>query len=173
TRDVVGRRFITAVASRFAPAIRAPIADLPRPFLFACALAVYVCLAAWHQAASLPLGDQVHYLLATDRLAHGSFDASIDPGLFRKLTTIDPSEADVATHVVNAPAGPRTVQGYALPLLLLPGWLIVGRFGAELVVALAAAWAATMTAPILRDTVADARPRRWLWAMTAFLPPPL
>src|SRR5437879_5208281 len=171
TRDVVGLLFITAVAARFAPPILEAIADPPWSFLFACALAVYVCLAAWHQAASLPLGDQVHYLLATDRLAHGSLDASIDAGLFRRLTTIDPSEADVATHVVNAPVGPRTVQGYALPLLLLPGWIVAGRFGAEIVVAVAAAWAAAMTALILRDTIASARLRGWVLAMTAFLPP--
>src|SRR5438552_3739115 len=171
TRDVIGLLFISAVVARFAPAILAAIADPPWPFLFACALAVYVCLAEWHQAASLPLGDQVHYLLATDRLAHGSLDVSIDPGLFRKLTTIDPSDADVPTHVVNAPAGPRTVQGYALPLLLLPGWIVAGRFGAELVVALAAAWAAAMTALVLRDTVANVRLRGWVSAMTAFLPP--
>src|SRR5439155_12723243 len=86
TRDVVGILFITAVAARFAPAILAAIADPPWPFLFACVLAVYVCLAVWHQAASLPLGDQVHYLLATVRLEHGSLDATIDPGLFRSLT---------------------------------------------------------------------------------------
>jgi hypothetical protein len=170
-RDVIGLLFVAAVVIRFAPALLASAADAPWPCLAALAFAVYACLAAWHQAASLPLGDQVHYLLATDRLAHGSLDATIDPGLFRKLATIDPSEADVATHVVNAPAGPRTVQGYALPLLLLPGWLIGGRFGAELVVALAAAWAAAMTALILRDTIADARLRGWAWAMTAFLPP--
>src|SRR5207302_4242657 len=145
--------------------------DRPWSFHLACGLAVYMCLATWHQAASLPLGDQVHYLLATDRLAQGSFDATIDPGLYRKLTTIDPTEADVATHVVNVPAGARTVQGYALPLLLLPGWVAVGRFGVELVVALAAAWAATMTALILRDTVADPRLRYWVWAMTAFFAP--
>src|SRR5207302_3415407 len=145
--------------------------DRPWSFHLACGLAVYMCLATWHQAASLPLGDQVHYLLATDRLAQGSLDATIDPGLFRKLTTLDPTDADVATHVVNVPAGSRTVQGYALPLLLLPGWVAAGRFGAELVVALAAALAATMTYLILRDTVADMRLRGWVWAMTAFLAP--
>src|SRR5207249_6224786 len=139
--------------------------------VFALAFAAYAFLAGWHQVASLPLGDQVHYLLMTDRLAHGSLDATIDPGLFRKLTTIDPGDPDIATHVVNAPAGPRTVQGYALPLLLIPGWIAAGRFGAELVVALAAACAAAMTALILRDTVADAHLRGWVWAMTTFLAP--
>src|SRR5439155_11575659 len=49
SRDVVGLWFITAVAARFAPAVLAAVADLPWPFLFAGALAVYVCLAAWHQ----------------------------------------------------------------------------------------------------------------------------
>jgi hypothetical protein len=170
-RDVIGLLFVAAVVIRFAPAFFARVVDAPWPYLAALALGAYACLAAWHQPASLPLGDQVHYLLATDRLAHGSLDATIDPALFRKLTTIDPSEADVATHVVNAPAGPRTVQGYTLPLLLNPGWTLAGRFGSEVVVALAAALAAAMTALILRDTVADARLRGWVWAMTAFLPP--
>jgi hypothetical protein len=171
-QDIIGMLLVAAFAIRFAPVVSlASRNEVGWPLLFALVLVVNGLLAGWHQVASLPLGDQVHYLLATDRLAHGSIDATIDPGLFRKLTTIDPSEADVATHVVNAPAGPRTVQGYALPLLLLPGWLIAGRFGAELVVALAAAWAAAMTALILRDTVTDARLRGWVWAMTAFLPP--
>src|SRR5205807_3010029 len=153
---VIGLLFIASVARRFAPGVwLATNTGVALPLLFVLTVGTYASLAAWHQAASLPLGDQVHYLLATDRLAHGSLDASIDPGLFRKLTTIDPSEADVATHVVNAPAGPRTVQGYALPLLLLPGWVLAGRFGAEIVVALAAAWVAAMTALILRDTIAS------------------
>jgi hypothetical protein len=171
-RDLVGVLYVAAIAVRFGPAsVIAVTREFVLPLLLACALAVYSSLVVWHQAASLPLGDQVHYLLATDRLARGSLDATIDPVLFRKLTTIDPSDADVATHVVSAAAGPRTVQGYALPLLLLPGWLVAGRFGAELVVALAAAWAAAMTALILRDTVASTRLRGWVWAMTAFLPP--
>jgi hypothetical protein len=63
------------------------------------------------------------------------------------------------------------VQGYALPVLLLPGWILAGRFGTELIVAIAAAWAAAMTALILRDTVASARVHGWVWAMTTFLPP--
>src|SRR5207253_2420250 len=171
-RDVVGLLFIASVALRFAPGVwLATNAEAALPFLVLVTVGAYASVAAWHQAASLPLGDQIHYVLATDRLAHGSLDATIDPALFRKLTTIDPTEADVATHVVNVPAGARTVQGYALPLLLLPGWVAAGRFGAELVVALAAAWAATMTYLILRDTVADARLRGWVWAMTAFFAP--
>src|SRR5438477_1436794 len=169
-RELVGLIVILVIGLRLAPAFAlSPIR--PSSFIFALVFATYALLAGWHQAASLPLGDQVHYLLASDRLAHGSLDATIDPGLFRKLTTLDPTDADVATHVVNAPLGARTVQGYAIPLLLIPGWVAAGRFGAELVVALAAAWAATMTALILRDTVADPRLRGWVWAMTAFFAP--
>jgi len=169
-RELVGLIVILVIGLRLAPAFAlSPIR--PSSFIFALVFATYALLAGWHQAASLPLGDQVHYLLASDRLAHGSLDATIDPGLFRKLTTLDPTDADVATHVVNVPAGARTVQGYAIPVLLIPGWMAAGRFGAELVVALAAAWAATMTALILRDTVANPRLRGWVWAMTAFFAP--
>jgi hypothetical protein len=171
-RDVAGVLLVVVVAIRFAPPVLLSLrGEATWAVLFALALSVYAASAGWHQVASLPLGDQVHYLLAADRLAHGSLDATIDPPLFRKLTTIDATDSDVATHVVNVPAGPRTVQGYAIPLLLIPGWVAAGRFGAELVVALAAAWAATMTALILRDTVADARLRGWVWAMTAFFAP--
>jgi hypothetical protein len=170
-RDVAGVLLVAAVAIRFAPAVWLLASHSRSAVPIVLAFAVYAALAGWHQVASLPLGDQVHYLLASDRLAHGSLDATIDPALFRKLTTIDPTDADVATHVVNIPGGPRTVQGYAIPLLLIPGWLAAGRFGAELVVALAAAWAATMTALILLDTVVDARLRGRVWAMTAFFAP--
>lgn len=169
-RDLIGLFFIAFVALRFLPLAFAA-SQLPYAFLFLLAFAVYASFVAWHQVASLPLGDQVHYLLATDRLTHGSLDATLDPELFRRLTTIDPTDADVATHVVNAPAGARTVQGYAIPLLLIPGWVAAGRLGAELVVALAAAWAATMAALILRDTVGDAQLHGWVWAMSAFLAP--
>src|SRR5437660_12559946 len=133
-RDVIGLLFIAAVALRFIPGVwLATDALVALPLLFVLTFGTYASLAAWHQAASLPLGDQVHYLLATDRLAHGSLDATIDPTLFRKLTTLDPTDADVATHVVSLPAGVRTVQGYAISLLLIPGWVAAGRFGAELV----------------------------------------
>src|SRR5207245_10734010 len=71
--------------------------------------------------------------------------------------------------VFNSPLGPRAIQGYAVPLLLLPGWLAAGRFGAELVVAIFAALAAVATALILRDTIASAGIRGAAWAMTAFL----
>src|SRR5205807_10103060 len=165
---VVGLLFIASVTLRFAPGgWLATNTGVALPLLFVLTVGTYASLAAWHQAASLPLGDQVHYVLAADRLAHGSLDATIDLALFRKLTTIDPTDADVATHVVSVPAGTRTVQGYAIPLLLIPGWTAAGRFGADLVVALAAAWAATMTALIVRDTVAEGRLRGWASAMTA------
>src|SRR5438046_2630555 len=120
---------------------------------------------------ALPLGDQVHYLLVADRLAHGSVDATLDADLFRRLSTLTASDFDSATHVFNTPLGPRAIQGYALPLLLLPGWLAAGRFGAEVVVAIFGALSAVATALILRDTIASARLRGAVWAMTTFLVP--
>src|SRR4029077_8843835 len=121
-------------------------------------------LAAWHQAASLPLGDQVHYLLIADRLPPPARPATIHAALFRRLTTLTASDFDSVTHLFNTPLGPREIQGYAIPLLLLPGWLAAGRFGAELVVALFAALASVATALILRDTIANVRLRGAVWA---------
>jgi hypothetical protein len=171
-REYVGVLLVLALAIRIAPAVLGCVeADQPLPLVFATAFTVYATLAAWHQAAALPLGDQVHYLLVADRLAHGSADATIDANLFRRLSTLTASDFDTATHVFNTPLGPRAIQGYSIPLLLLPGWLAGGRLGAELVVAVFAALASVATAMILRDTIASTRLRGAVWAMTTFLAP--
>ena len=171
-REYIGVLFVVALAVRIAPAALACVEDdRPLPLAFATAFTAYAALAAWHQAAALPLGDQVHYLLVADRLAHGTVDATIDPDLFRRLSTLTASAFDSATHLFNTPLGPRAIQGYAIPLLLLPGWLAAGRFGAELVVAFFAALASVATALILRDPIASVRLRGAVWAMTTFLAP--
>ncbi|HEY8825439.1 MAG TPA: hypothetical protein VIP07_11185 [Candidatus Limnocylindria bacterium] len=171
-REYIGVLFVLALAVRIAPAVIACVeGDRPLWLVFATAFTAYAALAAWHQAAALPLGDQVHYLLVADRLAHGTVDATIDADLFRRLTTLTPSDFDSVTHIFNTPLGPREIQGYAVPLLLLPGWLAAGRLGAELVVAFFAALASVATALILRDTIASVRLRGSVWAMTTFLAP--
>src|SRR5438477_11454446 len=171
-REYVGVLFVLALAVRIAPAVLACVeADRSLALVFATAFTAYAALAAWHQAAALPLGDQVHYLLVADRLAHGSVDATLDADLFRRLSTLTASDFDSATHVFNTPLGPRAIQGYALPLLLLPAWLAAGRLGAEVVVAVFGALAAVATALIVRDTIASARVRGAVWAMTTFLVP--
>jgi hypothetical protein len=171
-REFVGVLFVLGLTIRVAPAVIGCVAaDRSVPLVFATAFTAYAALAAWHQASALPLGDQVHYLLVADRLAHGTADATIDADLFRRLSTLTASDFDSATHVFNTPLGPRAVQGYAVPLLLVPGWLAAGRFGAELVVAIFAAVASVATALILRDTIASGRLRGAVWAMTTFLAP--
>ena len=171
-REYIGVLFVLALAVRVAPAAIACVeGDRPLWLVFATTFTVYGALAAWHQAAALPLGDQVHYLLVADRLAHGTVDATIDAELFRRLSTLTASDFDTATHVFNTPLGPRAIQGYAIPLVLLPGWLAAGRFGAELVVAFFAALASVGTALILRDTIPSVRLRGVTWALTTFLAP--
>ena len=170
-REYVGVLFVIALAVRVAPAAIACVETLSPPLVFGTAFVAYAALAAWHQAAALPLGDQVHYLLVADRLAHGSVDATIDPDLFRRFSTLTASDFDSATHVFNTPLGPRAIQGYGIPLVLVPGWLVAGRLGAELVVALFGALASVATALILRDTIASSRLRGAVWAMTTFLAP--
>jgi hypothetical protein len=171
-RDTVGLFFVLAVALRIAPAAWwAMRFGAPPLFVFALCLAFYAPLAGWRVAASLPLGDQVFYLLSAERLAHGSLDASIDAHRFFELLGIQPQPVDAATHVADAPAGPRLVQGYALPALLAPGWLIGGEVGATLVIALFAAWTATQTWLMLGETVPDQRAARTTWALAAFCAP--
>jgi len=171
-RDTVGLVLVVAVALRLVPAAWWTVRfGAPPLFVFALCLAFYAPLAGWRVAASLPFGDQVFYLLSSEKLAHGSLDATIDPDRFFELLAVRPQPVDAATHVADAPAGPRLLQGYALPALLAPGWVIGGEVGATLVVALFAAWTATQTWLLLGETVRDRRVARATWALVAFCAP--
>jgi hypothetical protein len=181
SRDLSGVIAVAIVAVRLAPAAWALVSGAaPAWVALVVAFGGYAALGAWLPVASLPLGDQVHYLLVADRLAHGDIDLAIDAAKFTSLLGIPPSASDVATHVADTLLGPRPVQGYTLPLLILPGWVLAGRSGVEIVMALVAAWTSYVTLLILRDLgqrVAlppSATPRDaigWTWLMaTAFAP---
>jgi hypothetical protein len=171
-RDALGLVLVLLIVTRLAsPAWWALRHGAPPLFFFALCLSFYAPLAGWRVASSLPLGDQVFYLLSAERLAHGSLDATIDPARFFQLLGIEPQSIDTATHVAAAPAGPRLVQGYALPALLAPGWLAGGEVGATLVIAIFAAWAATQAWLLVGETVPDARVARATAALVAFCAP--
>ena len=171
-RDTVGLVFVLLLAARLAPAGWWTIRHgAPPLFVLALCFSLYAPLAGWRVAASLPLGDQVFYLLSAEKLAHGSLDASIDPTRFFELLGIPPQPIDTATHVADTPAGPRLVQGYALPALLAPGWLLGGEVGATLVIALLAAWTAMQTWLLLGESVPDARVARLTFALVACCAP--
>src|SRR6266508_2180283 len=169
TRDLGGVFVVLIVAIRLAPAALAIVSGrAPAWLALVVAFGGYAALAAWLPVASLPLGDQIHYLRVADRLQHGSFDASIDPDAFMRTLGIPASPTDAATHVAASPMGPRPIQGYVLPLLILPGWALAGRLGAGIVLALAAAWTSYQTLLILRDLL-PARPRAvgWTWLIAS------
>ncbi len=174
-RDVAGIVFILAVAVRFAPpALAVAAGDAPGWLVAAASFGVYASVGAWLQVSALLHGDQAHYVMAADLLGRGSIDAGRaygDATLFRTLAGTDISAADLATHVIRAPAGLRLVQGYALPALLVPGWVLLGRIGEHLTVALIAALASWQVYELLRDTVSRPRLRGAVWAGAAFLPP--
>jgi len=172
SRDAIGLILVLAVAARLVPSVWWVMRfSAPPLFIFALCLAFYAPLAGWRVAASLPFGDQVFYLMSADRVAHGSLDATIDPTSFRSLVGVDPAPVDAATHVAGALAGPRLVQGYALPALLAPGWMLAGQLGATIVVAIFAAWAAMQTWLLLGETIADRRAAGITWALMAFCAP--
>ena len=174
SRDAIGLLFVLAVVVRLAPSALEFVAeDRGAPAAFALALAVYAPLAAWVTVSAAPYGDQIHYLLAADRLAHGSLDATIDAPLFRVLIGAEPGPLDTETHVVPAPAGPRSVQGPLLPALLLSGWALAGRLGAHLVVAVVAALAAAQLWLLLRESTRPGRAREVTWLAASFLAPAL
>jgi len=171
-RDAIGLAAMLILAVRLVPAAWWTIRfGAPPLFVFALCLSAYGGIATWRVAASLPLGDQVFYLLAADRLTHGDLDATIDPARFQELVGIPPQPSDVPMHVANAPVGPRQIQGYVLSALIVPGWVVAGQLGATLVIAALAAWAALQTWLLLGETVPDARIARATWALFALLAP--
>jgi len=176
-RDVVGLVFVVVVAARVAPWVWwAMRHGVPPAYVFALAFAFYAPLVGWRVAASLPFGDQVFYLLSADRLVHGSLDATIDPKHFFEILGIAPTPADTVTHVVDTPVGPRLIQGYALPAILAPGWLIGAETGAAIIIALFAAWASMQTWLLLSETGPPTAPgalrvERIAWALVTFCAP--
>lgn len=173
TRDLGGVMAVAVVVVRLAPGALAVVAGrAPAWLALVVAFGGYAALAAWLPVASLPLGDQIHYLLVADRLGHGGLDATIDDGLFLRTLGIPPSPDDAATHVAATPLGPRPVQGYAMPLLVLPGWALAGRLGAGLVIAAVAAWTSFQTYLILRDVCGPrSRAAGWTWLIASALAP--
>src|SRR5262249_35163790 len=111
----------------------------------------YMATAAWLPVASAPFGDQVHYLVVADRLAHGSIATPADPQLFTDMIGVPPSAADGATPLRVTSVGPRPIQGYALALAITPGWMLLGRLGVGLVLAIIGAWVSFVTFLILHD----------------------
>ena len=172
SRDIAGLVLVGVVVLRLMPAAWWTIRyGAPTLLVFALCLAFYAPLAGWRVAASLPLGDQVFYVLSAEKITRGSLDATIDPRRFYELIGVDPQPVDSATHVAATPAGPRLVQGYALPAILVPGWLLGGEVGATLVIAFFAAWTATQTWLLLGETVGDRPASRVAWALTTFCAP--
>jgi hypothetical protein len=159
SRDLLGVFVVVIAIVRLAPGALAVVSGrAPRWLAFLVSLGGYAAMAAWLPVASLPFGDQIHYLLVADHLAQGTAVPLIDVRLFTEMLGFPPSATDAATHVALTPAGLRPIQGYALPLLILPGWALAGRTGAGMMVALAAAWTSYQTLSILRDLL-PARPR--------------
>src|SRR5690348_8162151 len=83
TRDLAGVVAVAILAARLAPGTLAVVsARAPVWLAFVVAAGGYTAMAAWLPVASAPFGDQVHYLLVADRLAHGSIATPPDVRLF-------------------------------------------------------------------------------------------
>jgi hypothetical protein len=119
-------------------------------------------------------GDQAHYLLAAEALRRGTVDvagAYADPALYERLAQQSLSDADRDAHVIASPNGSRLIQGYGLPLALLPGWTADGLAGALGTMALIAAFASAQTQRLARHIAGDTTATRAAWALFAFTVP--
>src|SRR5207244_6274315 len=90
-RDAIGLAAMLILVARLLPAAWWTIRfGAPPLFVFALCLSAYGGIATWRVAASLPLGDQVFYLLAADRLTHGDLAPTIAPAPFPELARLPP-----------------------------------------------------------------------------------
>lgn len=166
-----GLTFAGFVAVRFAPLIWRFVCDAERGLRLAFALtaAMYTAFAIWTVGAVQAGGDPVHYLIATEALARATLDlTAVYAGpLFHSLTALAVTQLDITIHTVPVDGELRLAQGYLFPAAILPGWLLAGRTGATIVVALIGALAAAQTFQLMRETVGDRRLVRLAWALFA------
>ena len=172
TREVVGILYVGILVARLAPLALAVAAGSARPAMaaFAVSLLFYAPLSIWSGAATYAQGDQPHYLLAADAIAHGSLDvagAYADPRAFSALAGTPLEGADVDTHLVRAAGGTHPVQGFGLAAVIAPGWAALGKNGALLTLALVAAFASAQLLLLCRETVADPRAAGVAWLVVA------
>ena len=177
-RDLAGVLLAIFVASRLAPIVRELVAARlsDARIAFGVAFVLYAAIGLWGMIEMPAQGDQPHYLLAAAALSSGDLDARHaygDVALYSELTGQRLTEAGVAEHVVAAPAGPRLLQGYGLPLLLLPAWAIAGRLGVTLALAFVAAGLSAACFLIVRDLFGEARRPRVAWVLATALAPVL
>ena len=176
TREIVGLLFVVVLVARLLPSALLVVHGVERSVVvvFAVSLLFYAPLAVWSGATTAAQGDQPHYLLAADALAHGSFDLGpeyADPSRFEALALTPLGRGDVDTHVVAAERGGRLIQGYALSALIAPGWAIAGRAGTLLLVAVIGAFLSVQLLLFCVETAGDRLASRVSWALAAFLAP--
>ncbi|HYY54481.1 MAG TPA: hypothetical protein VFA01_03785, partial [Candidatus Dormibacteraeota bacterium] len=176
SRDGAGLVLVAAVAIRVAPVLLRAIGDrrTGRGLAFALSLVVYLALAMWGVVGMAAQGDQAHYLLAAEAIRRGTTDVDVayeEQGLYESLAQQQIVDEDRTAHVVTARGGSRLLQGYGLPVALLPGWTIAGRAGALATIALIAAYASAQTQRLARDVAGDSVPTRAAWALFAFSVP--
>jgi len=176
TREVVGLLYVGVLVARLAPLALAIAASRIRSsaVTFIVAFLFYAPLGIWSGAATLAQGDQPHYLLAADAVAHGSLDLAPEYADSREFTLLSGTplaHSDIETHVAHAPRGERLVQGYGLAAVLAPGWALAGKNGALLVLALIGALVSVQVLLLCRETVTDQRAAGAAWLATSALVP--
>jgi len=176
TREVIGLLYVGVLVARLAPLALAVAGGRIRSsaVAFIVAFLFYAPLGIWSGAATLAQGDQPHYLLAADAVAHGSLDLApeyADPREFTLLSGTPLAYSDIETHVAHAPRGERLVQGYGLAAVLAPGWALAGKNGALLVLALIGALVSVQVLLLCRETVSDQRAVGAAWLATSALVP--
>ena len=176
SRDEAGIALAVTLALRFAPLAATVVSGaIPDARVLALvAFAWYAPFASWTIVTAYAQGDQPHFLLASESLRRGSLDLTplyTDGTLFTQLSGAPPTPDDLETHSLALPAGTRLPQGYVFPVLLLPGWIVAQRLGAELTMALIAAIAAGVAFALMRDVAHDRPATRVAWLLTIGLAP--
>lgn len=143
------------------------------PF-FILPLVVYVAILPWSAGQREPDGDEPYFLLITHSLVH-DLDTNLTNNYAEQHSlrfssrVLEPEWADP----VGADGSVYSRHSVILPVLLAPGYLVAGKWGAMVTMALLAAWVAWLSLYLVNRywEIEPGLSKIGAWAILALMPP--
>jgi hypothetical protein len=151
---------VLAVAAAGAALTRSgwrPSLGAAAPFVvFACAFAFDAALTAGLPGAAGPQGDEPHYLVMAESLRSDRDLDLRDEHEGRAYRAFYHGKLVPHRSPASPPGRIYSIHAPGLPLIVLPGYALLGFFGAQLTIALLAALAVSLVFVVVRDATGDA-----------------
>jgi len=139
--------------------------------LFLTAVVFYAALGVWTTTVYPPTGDEPHYLLMTHSLIQ-DHDLDLANNMERRDFQAFYPAAALDFHTAPTSTGKLLSKHFPLlSFLLIPGYALAGRYGALLLIVLAAAGIALLVYRLARSLGAAETSALTAWAVAAMSPP--